>query len=205
MIFLQARSSSQRKEVFKQIQVNKNIPAVQLLLDMKVRWGSTYVMLDRAELRREVCISLFNTVILQSILLSGGWWLRSRDWAPRKKPRKKEENICASAYGGWVGSGKNILWSTGCTYSISIQVWLLLLTYIWKIACRHSSASLFISTGSVASQRTSGYWGITCSLEQTVNKREVCSIQGGVGCCDSQTWGLLHKNGWVGCSYLGHV
>jgi hypothetical protein len=54
MIFLQARSSSQRKEVFKQIQNDKDIPAVQLLLDMKVRWGSTYVMLDRAEQRREV-------------------------------------------------------------------------------------------------------------------------------------------------------
>lgn len=71
--FIQARSSSQRKDVFKRIQEDKNIvPAVQLLLDMKVRWGSTYVMLDRAELRREVSILLLNTVILQLILLSGG-------------------------------------------------------------------------------------------------------------------------------------
>ena len=74
MIFIQARSSSQRKDVFKRIQEDKNIvPALQLLLDMKVRWGSTYVMLDRAELRREVCIFFFfNIIILEFILLLGG-------------------------------------------------------------------------------------------------------------------------------------
>jgi hypothetical protein len=36
------------------MQEDKKLPARQLLLDMKVRWSSTYVMLNRAEERREV-------------------------------------------------------------------------------------------------------------------------------------------------------
>lgn len=52
-----ARSSPQRKEMFKKIQAGKGVSKpVQLLLDMKVRWGSTYVMLNRADINREVPI-----------------------------------------------------------------------------------------------------------------------------------------------------
>lgn len=52
-ISVKARSSSQRKDLFKRIQVrDRKTPSqqqpVQLLLDMKVRWGSTKVMLTRA-------------------------------------------------------------------------------------------------------------------------------------------------------------
>lgn len=49
-----ARSSSQRKELFKEIQQRKGLDPLQLLIDMKVRWGSTYVMLNRADIRKEV-------------------------------------------------------------------------------------------------------------------------------------------------------
>ena len=52
----QARSSSQRKELFKGIQARKSVMPLQLLLNMKVRWGSTYVMLHRADSRKEVCM-----------------------------------------------------------------------------------------------------------------------------------------------------
>ena len=51
---MQARSSSQRKALFRSIQVRNDIPPVNLLLDMKVRWSSTYVMLHRASSRRQV-------------------------------------------------------------------------------------------------------------------------------------------------------
>jgi hypothetical protein len=34
--------------------MRQNERPVQLLLDMKVRWGSTYVMLNRAETKRDV-------------------------------------------------------------------------------------------------------------------------------------------------------
>jgi hypothetical protein len=44
------------------MQEEKHLPARQLLLDMKVRWGSTYVMLNRAEERREVINS--NTLLI---------------------------------------------------------------------------------------------------------------------------------------------
>ncbi|KAG6864146.1 hypothetical protein C0991_012142, partial [Blastosporella zonata] len=54
-------SSSQRKALFKDIQVRdaventeaKASEPLQLLLDMKVCWGSTYIMLHRAELLRQ--------------------------------------------------------------------------------------------------------------------------------------------------------
>ena len=37
---------------------HKNKSPCQLLLDMKVHWGSTYVMLKRAEENKDVCIIL---------------------------------------------------------------------------------------------------------------------------------------------------
>jgi len=55
-IVVKERSSSQRKDLFKTIQVRdanksgkKKWQPVQLLLDMKVRWGSSYIMLHRTE------------------------------------------------------------------------------------------------------------------------------------------------------------
>jgi hypothetical protein len=56
---MKARSSAQRKEAFKAVQYRRKIPAVQLLLDMKVRWSSTFIMLTRAESRREVCMHTY--------------------------------------------------------------------------------------------------------------------------------------------------
>lgn len=57
---LQERSSAKRKELFRQIQLQdkpdhpaRKLP-LQLLLDMPVRWSSTYVMLERAEGLKEV-------------------------------------------------------------------------------------------------------------------------------------------------------
>lgn len=51
----QERSSSKRKEMWKTIQNKANYgSAVQLILDMKVRWSSTYLMLDRAERKKDV-------------------------------------------------------------------------------------------------------------------------------------------------------
>jgi hypothetical protein len=58
----QARSSSQRKELFKLVQIRKNKSPCQLLLDMKVRWGSTYVMLNRAEENKDVCNILISFI-----------------------------------------------------------------------------------------------------------------------------------------------
>jgi len=63
-IFFKARSSSQRKELFKKIQIGKGVSSpVQLLLDMKVRWGSTYVMLNRADNNRDVRITILKNTL----------------------------------------------------------------------------------------------------------------------------------------------
>jgi hypothetical protein len=55
LTIIQERSSSKRKEMWNTIQTkaNNTLP-VQLILDMKVRWSSTYLMLDRAERRKDV-------------------------------------------------------------------------------------------------------------------------------------------------------
>lgn len=56
----QERSSAKRKQLFQTIQKQDRPghPALQrplqLLLDMPVRWSSTYIMLDRAEKLKEV-------------------------------------------------------------------------------------------------------------------------------------------------------
>jgi len=59
-ISVKAQSSLQRKELFLSIQVENKVKPLQLLLDMKVRWGSTYVMLTRAQLRKKVCTFYFH-------------------------------------------------------------------------------------------------------------------------------------------------
>ena len=48
-------SSSKRKEMWKTIQ-NKinNGPLLQLILNMKVQWSSTYLMLDCTERKKDV-------------------------------------------------------------------------------------------------------------------------------------------------------
>jgi hypothetical protein len=58
--------------MWKTIQSRANIQRpVQLIIDMKVRWSSTYLMLDRAERKKEVrnlipmnywCFSFFSLV-----------------------------------------------------------------------------------------------------------------------------------------------
>jgi len=54
-VSIQERSSSKRKEMWKTVQIRANISQpVQLILDMKVQWSSTYFMLDRAERKKEV-------------------------------------------------------------------------------------------------------------------------------------------------------
>jgi hypothetical protein len=46
---MKARSSAQHKEAFKLIQHRRKERPLQLLLDMKVRWSSTFVMFTRTE------------------------------------------------------------------------------------------------------------------------------------------------------------
>ncbi|KZT06565.1 uncharacterized protein LAESUDRAFT_759385 [Laetiporus sulphureus 93-53] len=49
-ISVKKRSSAKRKQLFKDIQFYKKVKIPrQLLLDMPVRWLSTYMMLERSE------------------------------------------------------------------------------------------------------------------------------------------------------------
>jgi hypothetical protein len=55
LIYRQERSSAKRKELYKNIQLKANVATpTQLLLDMKVRWSSTFVMINRAETSKKV-------------------------------------------------------------------------------------------------------------------------------------------------------
>ena len=55
MICVKERSSAKRKEIFQKIQLQAKVNhpprerPLQLLLDMPVRWSSTYLMLERAD------------------------------------------------------------------------------------------------------------------------------------------------------------
>lgn len=51
---VQKRSSSKRKQAWHKVQVKNQLKPHQLILDMKVRWSSTYMMLDQAERKKEV-------------------------------------------------------------------------------------------------------------------------------------------------------
>jgi hypothetical protein len=57
---LQERSSAKRKELFHVIQLREREDCppskkpLQLLLDMPIRWSSTYVMLEHAEKLKDV-------------------------------------------------------------------------------------------------------------------------------------------------------
>ncbi|KAG2746659.1 hypothetical protein P692DRAFT_20738522, partial [Suillus brevipes Sb2] len=53
-ITVKERSSASRKQLFKDIQTrSEGVTPVQLLLDMPICWSSTYVMLDRAEKKKQ--------------------------------------------------------------------------------------------------------------------------------------------------------
>ena len=54
-ICVKERSSAKRKELYRTIQMKAGVSSpTQLLIDMKVRWSSTYIMLNRAECNKQV-------------------------------------------------------------------------------------------------------------------------------------------------------
>lgn len=54
---LQERSSAKRKEMYRSVQIKAGVSQLtQLLIDMKVWWSSTYIMLNCAERNKEVRI-----------------------------------------------------------------------------------------------------------------------------------------------------
>lgn len=64
-IVVKERSSSKRKEMWKNVQSKAGVARpVQFVLDMKVRWSSTYLMLDRAE-RSQTHIDTFIDELLR--------------------------------------------------------------------------------------------------------------------------------------------
>jgi hypothetical protein len=53
-ICVKERSSAKRKELYRNVQTKGGVSQpTQLLIDMKVRWSSTYIMLNRAEMNKE--------------------------------------------------------------------------------------------------------------------------------------------------------
>jgi hypothetical protein len=58
-IFLKEHLSAKQKELYKQVQTKAAVVSpTQLLLDMKVWWSSTYVMINRAESNKEASQNL---------------------------------------------------------------------------------------------------------------------------------------------------
>src|SRR5271155_2433874 len=106
-ICVKARSSSQSKELFKSIQVEKKLPPLQLLLDMKVQWGSMYVMLMRAEARKEVCLMSAFCLPIQSseiIFTTGNCPVCVSAEHERDKPRKTPQTQQPDTFPGGMDS-----------------------------------------------------------------------------------------------------
>lgn len=62
---IQARSSAKRKQRFADLQKHANIMRIrQLLVDMPVRWSSTYVMTSRAESMSDVSKPLYYAICI---------------------------------------------------------------------------------------------------------------------------------------------
>lgn len=54
-ICVKERSSAKRKELYRTVQMKAGVSSpTQLLIDMKVRWSSTYIMLNRADCNKQV-------------------------------------------------------------------------------------------------------------------------------------------------------
>ena len=62
-----AHSSAQQKEAFKSVQYPRKEWPLQLLLDMKVRWSSTFMMLTHAESQRQVFMSHIYGIVLNGL------------------------------------------------------------------------------------------------------------------------------------------
>jgi hypothetical protein len=59
LITAQEHSSAKQKEIWKTIQIKAgNGAPVQLILNMKVQWSSTYLMLDHTERNKDVSSKL---------------------------------------------------------------------------------------------------------------------------------------------------
>jgi len=92
-------SSAKRKELYRTVQTKAGVShPTQLLIDMKVRWSSTYVMLNRAESNKKVrvlyyyiiqmfILSLILTIACRHVRIQDGparaWFAKtSKDWFP---------------------------------------------------------------------------------------------------------------------------
>ncbi|KAF9236794.1 hypothetical protein BU15DRAFT_63719 [Melanogaster broomeanus] len=78
-IVVKARSSAQRKQLFLDIQRCPPNPCpetevMQLLLDMPIRWSSTYVMIDRAEKKKVFSSPLLKSDQMVQIKLTADEW-----------------------------------------------------------------------------------------------------------------------------------
>ncbi len=90
----QERSSSKRKEMWKTVQSKAGVARpVQLVLDMKVRWSSTYLMLDRAERNKAVSIRQFLYDWCSLIFQSIDTFIDELRW--EETDGSKRDKICA--------------------------------------------------------------------------------------------------------------
>jgi hypothetical protein len=68
---LQEQLSTKRKEMYWSVQIKAGVSQpTQLLIDMKVWWSSMYIMLNHAEMNKEVHILYCHTFTYQSLLLA---------------------------------------------------------------------------------------------------------------------------------------
>ena len=102
-----ACSSAQRKEAFKSIQYHHKEHPLQLLLDMKVRWSSTFVMLTHVESQRQVYTSHIFAIVLTGC--AGSWWVCLWTQAQGKQPQKEVQDNLVGLTQWWMDACPVIL------------------------------------------------------------------------------------------------
>lgn len=106
--------------MWKTIQTKANTGRpVQLILDMKVRWSSTYLMLDRAERKKEVCITIFSKDYDSPFVSRSASTLLSMNFAGKSKTlRSVIKSVSSSSQ---VGSGRVSAHFLDCSVYVTVS------------------------------------------------------------------------------------
>lgn len=139
---LQEWSSAKRKEMYRSVQTKAGVSQpTQLLIDMKVRWSSTYIMLNCAETNKEVRISYCHTSTHWCLLSAlAHWYFCIRDRSSRAWLGKTCQDRLSSTLSWWMDTCRPIHWSS---FSTRVSNLCVLTSYVnlFSIPMSHSKHS----------------------------------------------------------------
>jgi hypothetical protein len=186
-------SSAKRKAMFKetQVRVDKSNGVArtpqQLLLDMKVRWSSTYVMCDRAEKCKEVSYLLFYLTASYSCTQYIDEFLMKMALEEKDKDARQRIHDLALSEEEWKRVDLFIGLLAVCHFIYSVSNHLLR----YPEACRSSPASILLRACANTTPRYTSTRSIASLVGLQVYQGEVQAIPLCVGGCNGEDCRLL--------------